>query len=458
MNNTWSEPLPDITELEPMAQAIALADGFQLLVLNVPNESLASASFPASSSNAPNFSLANPFRGSISTPYHTFLENPDAITQEFLARNILDFLFNGESPPSDDIFDIEEPSPPGRPRVWILDLSCVPYEEHHQRLWDWFFKRLNEGRNTLMRAINANLIFCLPPHIASFWRTSAPDLWSVRSLTVDLDECISELEKKLDLYKDLYRKSPKIIRTLKSTFDQLPQILAHLVSVTKKIFAQLNKLTPTTKYKQLPASIIHLTDLHFSLKNSSKISEIVQALTKDMEALKSEIGKPALLLITGDLTQHADPKEYARAFDWVLNPVLEVLGLGREAVCIVPGNRDVDPKGVMKVGESGESSLRRALDNDQSLQNIFNDPFQRELHFQRMGIYRDAIDAALGHPGPKQDRREWTTHRFEFDGQKIGVACFNSTWRSNAGLWNHDRQRLFGVRPDASHKRIRSPG
>lgn len=52
--------------------------------------------------------------------------------------------------------------------------------------WDWVMLRLNEHRDALRRRVRCGVVFIAPPEWKSRVRDAAPDLWSARSLVLDL--------------------------------------------------------------------------------------------------------------------------------------------------------------------------------------------------------------------------------------------------------------------------------
>ncbi len=52
--------------------------------------------------------------------------------------------------------------------------------------WVWFLQRLNERRELTQRALSGGLILSGPPALKATFRESAPDLWSIRALLLEL--------------------------------------------------------------------------------------------------------------------------------------------------------------------------------------------------------------------------------------------------------------------------------
>ena len=76
--------------------------------------------------------------------------------------------------------------------IWVesvyLDASTFTEEEPGPwaLAWDWTLMRTNEHREVLRRRLNGGLMYAVPPEWKPRARNAAPDLWSIRSLVLDL--------------------------------------------------------------------------------------------------------------------------------------------------------------------------------------------------------------------------------------------------------------------------------
>lgn len=86
--------------------------------------------------------------------------------------------------------------------------------------------------------------------------------------------------------------------------------------------------------------ILHLSDLHFGPKTDPV--ELYQPLAQDLRDPEGELGFSKLdyLVISGDLTQRAQPEEFERVHRF-LELLFESFGLSPERCLIVPGNHDL---------------------------------------------------------------------------------------------------------------------
>ena len=83
--------------------------------------------------------------------------------------------------------------------IWVeavhLDASTFTDEEPGPwaAAWDWTLMRTNEHREVLRRRLNGGLVYAVPPQWKPRARNAAPDLWSIRSLVLDLPASTGEL-------------------------------------------------------------------------------------------------------------------------------------------------------------------------------------------------------------------------------------------------------------------------
>ena len=76
--------------------------------------------------------------------------------------------------------------------IWVeaihLDASTFTDEKPGPwaTAWDWTLMRTNEHREVLRRRLNGGLVYAAPPQWKPRARIAAPDVWSIRSLVLDL--------------------------------------------------------------------------------------------------------------------------------------------------------------------------------------------------------------------------------------------------------------------------------
>jgi WD40 repeat protein/predicted MPP superfamily phosphohydrolase len=92
-----------------------------------------------------------------------------------------------------------------------------------------------------------------------------------------------------------------------------------------------------------PIRVLHLSDLH--IRGDQDVEAIFQPLRADLRDAQEGLSIDRLdyLVVSGDLTNRADPTEFERAREFV-SALIEDFGLAAERCIIVPGNHDIDWK------------------------------------------------------------------------------------------------------------------
>ena len=92
---------------------------------------------------------------------------------------------------------------------------------------------------------------------------------------------------------------------------------------------------------------LHISDTHFGHGNTNyKIDQkmICREIINDAKKLTTKIGKPNLILFSGDVAFGANLElEYKEANAWI-EELISSVGLTKQDLFIVPGNHDIDRK------------------------------------------------------------------------------------------------------------------
>jgi hypothetical protein len=185
-----------IGELERIAQAIALADGFQLLVLEcepLPPDGLQRLLSQVSERVAE-------LRG----------EPPQIVTyplQWFIARR----------EPLIEVGDVSVMD--GTVRKDDLQ-STMPDES----FWRFVFRRLNERRNAIMRAFSGTMILAMASDVSRLFVEEAPDMASIRSGMFHIDAAMLGSTLRSATERVARQPPPREL----SANDQLQELLLHL--------------------------------------------------------------------------------------------------------------------------------------------------------------------------------------------------------------------------------------
>jgi len=171
-----------------------------------------------------------------------------------------------------------------------------------------------------------------------------------------------------------------------------------------------------------PLRFLHVSDLHLRPQRVARYDQdkvlrgLVQHLERDREAAPLD-----LVFVTGDLGHGGRPEEYALVID-LLERLLQVTGVPKERLFVVPGNHDVD-RGVGRW-------LRRTLDEDMAAA-FFEQPEDRRFHRQKFEAYEQSMRGWLGpHRSLGLGVGAEAVEVVEVRGTRLAVASFNSAWMS----------------------------
>jgi len=94
-----------------------------------------------------------------------------------------------------------------------------------------------------------------------------------------------------------------------------------------------------------PLRLLHLSDIHFSKKDSGDVydldADLRNEIERDTAELIARVGSPTAIVLTGDVAYGGKRVEYEMADAW-LERLCSSLKVPREQVFVVPGNHDVD--------------------------------------------------------------------------------------------------------------------
>lgn len=147
--------LEGLRAISHLQRAISLTDGFALYVLVLESPAATHVAVRA---------LKRRGAGDM-----VVLEAPDTSTPDWMERYLE---------------DVQREAKEGR-RPLVLDMTAIDTRDVEG--WTLVLHRLNFGRNALVRALNRPLILVVSPRFEPLLAGEAPDLWSVRTLTLVVD-------------------------------------------------------------------------------------------------------------------------------------------------------------------------------------------------------------------------------------------------------------------------------
>lgn len=183
--------------------------------------------------------------------------------------------------------------------------------------------------------------------------------------------------------------------------------------------------------------ILHISDIHASVKSQKKITELCELLKSDIKKLQGEHDiKVELVCITGDLINSGDNsnEELSVVFDCVIKPLMEEFSLKEEQFFIVPGNHEVKRSKIVDYIENG---ISMALTSEESINAFVNNIDSNAL--ERISYFDDFSLMFGGDPVHKNALTH--SHIINIGDLKFGIVCINSSWRST-GIGSAERGKL----------------
>lgn len=175
LRGTWRAALADDPGVADLFEALAWGDRFHLHLVSCRSSavvaelvSLITARVTPRREGQLRVLHANPAAGRPSPL--------SPLTREDLAREVLDVLRAGS------------------PGDVVLVIDATTSLALDDDVWTWCFQRLNEQRNVIMRDFHGEVVLCVPPRLERLLARHAPDVWSVRGVSVTLGEGLEVVE------------------------------------------------------------------------------------------------------------------------------------------------------------------------------------------------------------------------------------------------------------------------
>ena len=151
-----------------LVQAVALGEGFQLLIIisDSPPILLKILQFLKEDASSLNESPVTVVR---IDPYPESIEN---VTEAHLIDNVLSVLVY--------------PSLNDYSEKFILAIDGSGASSADETAWGGLFRRMNERRNTIIRKIDGIILLCITPGLYQVFAREASDFWSIRNAIVTL--------------------------------------------------------------------------------------------------------------------------------------------------------------------------------------------------------------------------------------------------------------------------------
>ncbi|NTJ51521.1 hypothetical protein G6K93_31405 [Agrobacterium rhizogenes] len=193
--------------------------------------------------------------------------------------------------------------------------------------------------------------------------------------------------------------------------------------------------------------LLHLSDLHFSKDKMADQAIVIKALAEDIYKNRLEADlNPDLVFFSGDLVQAGeDRSSFDLAYQNFIEPVLKAADLPIEKFHIVPGNHDIS-----RASARSPSYVERGLKEDlnstdvvnQFVDSITSGKDNGDIPFARLQNYED-FQRVSGNSNHCAEDRFLKTYRHNVAGVNIGIACFNTAWRSTGENDERDRRSML---------------
>lgn len=186
--------------------------------------------------------------------------------------------------------------------------------------------------------------------------------------------------------------------------------------------------------------VLHLSDVHARPERDADLRIVLTALHGCLTDILSRTGWPIdFVCFTGDLVQKGIPEEYEYARELFIDPLLELLHLGKEGLFIAPGNHDV--KRVVDGPEKDqEDRLLASLTTREAVNRLLDSPEGRDQAFARLTAYKTFVRDYLSCIPASEDPLYACVRPIQIRGSAFTVASINSAWRCNS---DQDFKRLL---------------
>ena len=167
---------------------------------------------------------------------------------------------------------------------------------------------------------------------------------------------------------------------------------------------------------------LHISDWHQGGDEFNR-QVVLKALLSDIRDRKNispELEKVDFIIFSGDVSFSGKPKEFQKAKEQLLQPLLDACGLDASEIFIVPGNHDMDHDEFKLL--PGE--LRKPLDSETKVQSWLTDSRNRS---HLLGPFKAFSRFVKGYTGQKQP--DYANFKLiPIHDKKVAIFGLNSAW------------------------------
>ncbi len=175
-------------------------------------------------------------------------------------------------------------------------------------------------------------------------------------------------------------------------------------------------------------SFVHLSDLHYGKAWEADVRTVIDALIADLAKLETEEHiQPSFVVFSGDLVQAGNvADDFEAAYDILVHPVVNVLGLEPGLFFFAPGNHDIDTD---LVDENLDAGVREGCKSSHGINRIIDSFPTKPYYLHRLDQFNRFIDS---HPstGLSANTPLYRSYAFDVDRAAVGLCTLNSCWRA----------------------------
>ena len=190
--------------------------------------------------------------------------------------------------------------------------------------------------------------------------------------------------------------------------------------------------------------ILHLSDIHYPGKSEADIKIVLGALIARLGLIER---KPDIAIFSGDLVYRGSEKsQFVAAKKHFLDQVRLACGLDETKLFLCPGNHDINRPVVEKSGYI-ETGLLKTLTDRSAINEFIDNHWELPVTpapppFQRLQEFYEAIWSSPN-SSTRLTNLFLSAHELRISGRRVGIACFNTAWRTTGLPNNVDRGNLI---------------
>jgi len=172
---------------------------------------------------------------------------------------------------------------------------------------------------------------------------------------------------------------------------------------------------------------LHISDLHFSTKDSHDSNFVTGPLLKDISRFIERKIIPDFIIVSGDIASSGQTKEYKKARTF-FQELLEITNVDLKHLILVPGNHDVD-RNVIKTSDLAVHA-KSIYNTREAVNRLFEkNKRDRNIIFKRFHNYRKFIDTFFESDTPYRSKNDYYyVKEIHIADMCIHILGLNSAW------------------------------